>query len=359
MTCRAGLAVGLRWCLLLCLWWAPTPAQAADGAPIDLRLHIALHDLDGDRRPPLERLTRRALRDVEGTVHARLDGDLRVDFVGSDQAFRRVVRAHGGGAGQNEPWIAGLALLHDDRIVVRLGGDGLLRTSEVVRHEIAHVAIHALAGQRWLPRWYHEGVAMVVAGEATFDRLQEAAGASAFGELENLDGLDAGFAGNRIAAERAYAVSAGFLRFAMRRANNPASLGDIHRRMSLGLDFGPAFTATFGLAPEQLFALYVQYIGAAGSRWSALMTETTIWSLVSVLFVLAMFIGWLRRPVLESEPMDLRAIAEAGEAAMISGRLWQEPEADASADLPPAPASGAMRAVRAPAGPMREPRPPD
>ena len=31
--------------------------------------------------------------------------------------------------------------------------------------ELAHVAVHALAGQRHLPRWFHEGVAMVVAGE--------------------------------------------------------------------------------------------------------------------------------------------------------------------------------------------------
>ncbi len=300
-----------------------------------LSLHIALHDLDDARRPPLERLTRRALRDVEATLHARMEGDLHVDFVGGDVAFRKVVGKHGGGSGHAEPWIAGLALLHADRVVVRLGGHGLLRTSEVVRHEIAHVAIHALAGQRWLPRWYHEGVAMVVAGEATFDRLREGIGASAFGQLDDLGQLDAGFHGNRIAAERAYAISAGFLRFAVRRSGQPSSLADMHRRMALGLDFGPAFIATFGLAPEQLFEIYVQYIGTSSSRWTALFTESAIWSLVSVLFVIAMLLGWLRRPVLEDgEPMDLAAIAHAGEAAMRSGHLWQPPptESDVHAE---------------------------
>ena len=314
-----------------------SPADVFAAPPAGLRLHVELHDLDADRRPPLERLTRRALRDVEGTLHARLEGDLRVDFVGTDEAFRRVLHANGGRGGGAEPWIAGLALLHDDRIIVSLGGQGLLRTSEVTRHEIAHVAIHALAGQRWLPRWYHEGVAMMVAGEATFDRLKEGIGAGAFGQLEGLDSLDDGFGGNRISAERAYAVAAGFLRFAVRRTGNPAALADVHRRMALGLDFGPAFTATFGLAPDPLFEIYVHFIGTSSSRWTAMLTESAIWSLVSILFVIAMFVGWMRRPQMDSEPIDLEAIANAGEAALASGRLWQPPpvEAEAEDDPPP------------------------
>ncbi len=345
--------------LLLAAFFFATPslqAKTAASSP-GLTLHIQLHDLDARRRPPLERLTRRALRDVESVLHARLEGDLHVDFVGSDTAFRKVVKANGGGAGHSEPWIAGLAMLHSDRVIVRLGGHGLLRTSEVTRHEIAHVAIHALAGQRWLPRWYHEGVSMLVAGEATFDRLKEGIGAAAFGQLDDLGNLDRGFQGNRIAAERAYAVSAGFLRFAVRRTGKSSALADMHRRMALGLDFGPAFIATFGLSPDSLFEIYSHYISTSSNRWTAMLTESAIWSLLSVLFMFAMLLGWLRRPSMEpDEPMDLAAIAHAGEAAMRSGRLWQPPpvESDAEADPTPpqAPAEG-MRAQRPGPGAMR------
>ena len=59
--------------------------------------------------------------------------------------------------------------------------------------------------------------------------------------------------------------------------------------------------------------------------------------------------------------MDLRAIAEAGEAAMASGQLWQQPpaEEDVSADPPPLATAGAMRAARPEVDAMRAPRDPE
>jgi hypothetical protein len=320
-----------------------TPAQADQSAPAGLRFDITLHDIDDARRTPLQKLTKRALRDVESTLRARLEGRLHVDFVGSDAAFRRVLRANGGRGG-GEPWIDGLALLHADRIIVRLGGGGLLRTSEVTRHEIAHIALHAFTPDRHLPRWYHEGVAMLVAGEATLDRLQQGVGASAFDLTESIDDLDAGFRGHRIAVQRAYAYSAGFIRFAFRRTGNSNALADLHRRMALGLDFGPAFTATFGLPPDGLFGLYAHYVGSSSSKWLSLLSDSVLWSLIGILSLIAMFMAWQRRPVLTGEPMDLRAIAEAGDQAMRTGVLWlpdkpneQPPDRPPEAAVEPAP----------------------
>jgi len=305
----------------------PTTASASS-----LRFRIHLHDISDARRPPLERLTRRSLRDVEAMLRARLDGTLKVDFVGSDEAFRNVLRA-AGARGGSEPWLDGIALLHADHIVVRLGGGGLLRTGETTRHEIAHIAVHALAGGRHVPRWYHEGVAMLVAGEATLERLQEAVGAGAFDQLGSVEHLEQGFRGHRLAVQRAYALAAGFVRFCSRRTGNGESIADLHRRMALGLDFGPAFTATFGLPPNALFGLYTRYVGAAGSRWTQLMSDTVIWSLIGVLSMFAMTLAWVRRPRFSGEPMDLEAIARAGDEAMESGLLWMPPvDPDVPAD---------------------------
>ena len=306
----------------------PAGAASSDqSAPAGLRFDVTLHEVDEGRRDALVKLTNRALRDVEATLRARLEGRLHVDFVGNDKAFARVLAAHGV-SGSSEPWIDGLALLHADRIIVRVGGGGLLRTSEVTRHEIAHIALNAFSRSAYLPRWYHEGVAMLVAGEATLDRLHEGVGASAFDLTESVDDLDRGFRGHRLAVQRAYAYSAGFLRFAVRRTNDSFALADLHRRMALGLDFGPAFTATFGLPPDALFGLYAHYVGSASSKWMSLLSDTVLWGLIGVLAAFAMIVAWRRRPDLSSdEPMDLRAIAEAGDDALRSGVLWM-PEVD-------------------------------
>ena len=295
---------------------APRPASAA------LRYEIGLHDLDEDRREPLQRLVAAAEADVQAALRTRLDGTLRVDFAGSDEAFRNAVHDAGAGSQWSEPWIAGLALLDAQRVIVRLDGPGLLQTSETVRHELAHVAIHALSHGRWLPRWYHESVAMFVAGEATADRLRGMFDAGIGGTLTTLDDLQEAFAGNRLQASHAYATASGFLRFAVRRSGNSMALADLHERMHLGLDFEPAWIATFGLGPRELFALYAGFLDSAGSRWAILLGDTTVWSIVSLLFILSLVVGWRRRPRFEpGEPMDLEAIAAAGEYAMRTGRM--------------------------------------
>ncbi len=312
---RAWLAAtGLA--LLALAPWAPRPASAA------LRYEVGLHDLDEDRREPLMRLVAAAEADVQAALRTRLDGTLRVDFAGSDEAFRAAVQNAGAGSQWSEPWIAGLALLDAERIIVRLDGPGLLQTSETVRHELAHVAIHALSHGRWLPRWYHESVAMFVAGEATAERLRDMFGAGTGGTIETLDDLQDAFTGNRLQASHAYATASGFLRFAVRRSGNTMALADLHERMHLGLDFEPAWIATFGLGPKELFALYAGFLESAGSRWAVLLGDTTVWSIVSLLFILSLIVGWRRRPRFEpGEPMDLEAIAAAGAYAMRTGRM--------------------------------------
>ncbi|MSP90402.1 MAG: hypothetical protein EXR79_01130 [Myxococcales bacterium] len=295
--------------------------SVADTAP--MRLHVHLHGIDEDRRPPLERLSRDAVRRVEEDLVARLHGDLHIDFVGSPADFKSVMDAHGV-VGWPEAWIAGLALLGQDRVIVQVGGPGALKTAETVRHEMAHVALHALSGGGWTPRWYHEGVAMWLAGEATYERLKEAAGAGAFGTLDSLADLDGSFdpQGNQVAVERSYAVAAGFVRFSVVRMGDRRAIVQLHERMMRGLDFRAAWTATFGMAPEALFALYVTHLGTHGSAWTVALSDGLIWGLVSVLALLATATAWRHRPRYEpdDEPLDLEAIAEAGRAAL--DRPW-------------------------------------
>jgi hypothetical protein len=333
---------------LLVLCGRAEPALAAD----DLQLDVQLHEVAEDRRPALQRLTRDAARAAEADLQLPLSGTLHVDYVGSPESFRRVLDAHGA-QGWPEKWIAGLALLDQDRIIVQVNGPGALHTADTVRHELAHIALHAASQGAWLPRWYHEGVAMFLAGETTLDRLREQAGAEAHGELTGLAALNRGFGNDdQLAAQHAYAMAAGFVRFALHRAGDRRALRDLHQRMRLGQDFDTAWTASFGLAPDKLYEVYVAYVGPHASRWAPLLSDGTLWSVLSLLSVVAMWRAWRRRPRFEpdpddDEPLDLEAIAAAGEAAK---RPWLlrnfdeqplAPEPDAEPAPAPAPSEPA------------------
>lgn len=323
---RWAVQLRVRWLAVAALLLLALPARAEEAlAPVagSLELHVQLHDVDDDRRKPLERLARKAVQQVEDDLMTQLSGDLHVEFVGTPEAFKRVMQAHGA-QGWPENWISGLALLDQDRVIVQVNGPGALLTSEVVRHELAHVALHALSGGANLPRWYHEGVAMYLAGEATFERLRQQAGAAAFGELESLGQLNRGFGNeNQVAAERAYAVSAGFVRFALMRSGDRRSILLLHARMRAGLDFPSAFTATFGTPQEALYSVYAAQIGQHASRWAVVVSDGMVWGLVSVLALFAMATAWRNRARFdtETEPLDLEAIAAAGAAAV---RPWRQ-----------------------------------
>jgi hypothetical protein len=175
-------------------------------------------------------------------------------------------------------------------------------------------------------------------------------GAGASGSVATLGDLEGKFSGNRLEASHAYATAAGFLRFALRRTGDSGALGDLHERLHLGLDFSAAWVATFGVPPEDLFALYARFLDSSGSKWAVFLGDGVVWSIVSLLFILSLLVGWHRRPVLgDGTPMDLEAIAAAGAYAMRTGHFV----APLDDDAPPDPAA---RAAHAPPARVVAPR---
>jgi hypothetical protein len=317
----AACALILGLALPLSGWAGPAPTAGAlrAGPHVSggLATSVLLHDVPAKRQVPFERIVREAAGAVEGELQTRLGGRVVVHITGSEDAFRDVL-GRAGARGWSEAHIDGLALLDRDIIIVRTDGGGLLRTSEVIRHELAHLTLHALAGTRSLPRWYHEGVAMRVAGEDTLDRLRRSLGdAEAF---PTLTALADGLLGDRAKAEHAYVTSAAFVGWSVVRHGGPTAIPALHERIRHGLDFDNAWTATFTMPPDVLYEAWVASRAAAGSRWLTLLNEDAIWGLLGVLSGLGLFIAWLRRPRLGTgEPMDLEAIAREGERARRGG----------------------------------------
>lgn len=326
-----------HFCLLVLLFPLPmhalTPLPDAETAAREtqrLQLDIQLHDVDDDRRRPLEKLTRAALSAVQTDLHTWLAGKLSIDFVGSPETFAAVMKEHGA-VGWPENWISGLALLDQDRIIVQVNGPGALATGETIRHELAHVAIHALtSGKATLPRWYHEGVATWLAGEDVSKRLRE--GLPTTDSRGTLAELDARFRDSHQTVQTAYATAASFVRFALARAGDTRALLILHERMRAGLDFNSAFAATFRMEPEALYELFGAMTDAPEPSFLRLLADNTLWSLASVLALLGLAWRMWRRPKLTAEngPLDLEAIAHAGNLAM---RPWTRREFH----LPPEP----------------------
>jgi len=111
------------------------------------------------------------------------------------------------GAGAPE-WGAAIAIPEEHRIVMqgRSAGSDAGDPREVVRHELAHLALHEALGDR-PPRWFDEGYASYAARELTRDDVLAANVALALRGMPHLDELDDAFSGSNQMVQAAYALS--------------------------------------------------------------------------------------------------------------------------------------------------------
>ncbi len=105
-------------------------------------------------------------------------------------------------------WGAAVAFPESSRIVMQ-GRDAASDAGdpvEVLRHELAHLALHEALGDL-PPRWFDEGYASYAANEVARDAILGANLALLFRGMPPLDSLDAGFAGGSLRAEGTYALA--------------------------------------------------------------------------------------------------------------------------------------------------------
>ena len=105
-------------------------------------------------------------------------------------------------------WGAAIAFPDSRRIVMqgRTGASDAGDPLEVLRHELAHLALHERLGNQ-PPRWFDEGYASVAARERRREDVLAANVALALKGTPSLDELESGFRGGSVAAQSAYALS--------------------------------------------------------------------------------------------------------------------------------------------------------
>jgi hypothetical protein len=221
----------------------------------------------------------------------RRNGVMRL--VGLEEAgdpIRVVLAPEGSALAQRAlPPIAGYAVPADGVIVLfpaRSPAYPHDTLEDVLHHEVAHVLMARAARGAPLPRWFHEGLAVLA--ERTW-RLEDQA--RLLRELvlvsrTPLDRLDALFAADASSQARAYTLSAAFVRDVIARHGVQAP-ADILQRVGAGETFERAFVQATG---ESLSAAETAFW--TGHRfWTSigpfLTTQSALWMIVTVVGVLA------------------------------------------------------------------------
>ncbi len=167
-------------------------------------------------------------------------GPLVLVVVRGQERFNAISR------GRVPGWGAGLALPAARFVLVRADGDDPFR---VLRHELAHVALHQAVRGR-VPLWFDEGYAVIAAAEfSRFDRLALNL-TVARGKVPSLDALAAGLRGNQSTAEAAYALAGTAVTFLERRIPT-RSLEPLVARLAAGVPFDSAVILTTGLSTDR------------------------------------------------------------------------------------------------------------
>jgi hypothetical protein len=216
------------------------------------------------------------------------------------------------------PWVSGYAYGAEGVIVLlpaRTPSYPDSSLEELLRHEVAHVLVARAARGRPLPRWFHEGVAMIAGTSWGFDDRSRLTVTMIGGNEVSLAEVERQFSGGRGSTFNAYAIAGAFVNELLSKEGD-----DAVARILAGVGGGLSFEDAFRDATGRTLAEAEQSFWRRQSfwyRWVPILTSSvTLYMLVTLLAIWAM--GKRR----------------ARDAAL--RRLWEEEE-DRRAPPPPGP----------------------
>jgi len=232
--------------------------------------------------------------EVEQTLATDLDDTLDVYFL--DHAGR-VAESTG-----MPRWVAGVAHSESGEIMIaRHGPDGSpTNLEQLLKHEMAHVALHRATGGAKVPRWFHEGVAEAAEGGISLGRSQSLAGMIFGPGVPNFEELEKLFYTDGPKVPQAYAASRDFVNFLReyRRPDQVAggkrdsdNLKQLLTQMKAGHTFEASFIRTYGIGLAELGMKWRQGLPGRFVWYPLLAGGTLPFALVFPLVLVA----WVRR----------------------------------------------------------------
>lgn len=236
---------------------------------------------------------------------------------------------------------------------------------QVFAHELAHIAVHRAVsspdriGDPWtrsVPRWFDEGIAIHEAGERSIERVETLWQGTLSGQLIPLNRLDRSFPSRPHSVSLAYAQSADFVAWILRRGDDgPDKLRQLLSRVRNGSSFEDAvevtFTATIGQLEDDWRAALGERYGVA----PLLLGSGAAWAFIGFLVLLAfrrrrqqkkvVLARWSEEEKIEDEREALRVRAREilaerramAEASAENPAASSEPDDDLTPSDPPPP----------------------
>jgi hypothetical protein len=187
-------------------------------------------------------------------------------------------------AGARVPdWAVGVAYPHRSLIVLLKDPRGnILKTFE---HEVCHILLgRAFGSDHQVPRWLHEGMAIIVAGQWNMQRLSTMTMAVLTGSLLSMEDITHAFPRDKRRAELAYCQSFYFISFLK------SKFGDDEFRNFLSVyssckDFKLALWKTYFLRWDEIEEQWLDYLKVRFSWIPILFSTGALWFLASLVFI--------------------------------------------------------------------------
>jgi glycerophosphoryl diester phosphodiesterase len=186
---------------------------------------------------------------------------------------------------------------------------GPLEYGRIVRHELAHIALHRMLPGRTFPRWFDEGYASWVAGQLDWEAAWQLRVAFLTGRAPALDSLALEWPRATGDAQIAYLLSASVIEYLISESGQRGLASLLERTLSSG-NFERALGETYGLDLNGLERAWLRYV-RRHYGWTVILSQTLWFALITVLFVTALIVVRRRR--------DRRKLSEL--------RAKEEPEA--------------------------------
>jgi hypothetical protein len=188
------------------------------------------------------------------------------------------------------PWVAGYARPEQGVLVLLPARSPRYPDSsleDLLRHEVAHVLVGRASGQRPLPRWFHEGVALIAGLAWGLEEQSRLAATLLRGGEVPLAEVDRRFAGGEGEVRSAYTLSGAFVRDLMSR-HGRGVIGAILSGVAAGLPFDEAFARATGTtlaeaertfwASQTFWYRWVPFLTSSAVLW-ILITLLALWAI--------------------------------------------------------------------------------
>lgn len=192
-------------------------------------------------------------------------------------------------------WAVGLSFSGRHEIVVAHGGKQTPRQVLLTfSHELAHVAVDQARGARFVPRWFNEGFAVMIADEWTPERSERLSRAASSGSLIAFNKLSRSFPSHHQSASLAYDQSFHFVRW-LEREYGADLFARVMKRISKGQGFQQALEAATETDFPRLEARWRQSLEESTTFWSILGDDVVIFFGAGLFFIIALVVARRRR----------------------------------------------------------------